>query len=325
MKSFQRRFLLAAALALPLFGASPAFAQAYPSRAITIVSPYAPGGAVDAMARLLATKLADRVKVPVIVKNVAGAGGTIGMAEVAKAPGDGYTFLYAPSTIAILPAFYSKLNFDPEKDLQPVSQFISSALLIAVNPKTPARTVPELVALAKAKPGALNFGSPGVADTLQLGMEMLKVDTGTDLVAVPYKGQGPALIALIGGEVDTGLLSLQVALPPIKAGKLRVLAVTGPKRSAALPDVPTVGESVPGYELTSWHGLFAPASTPKDIVLAIQHEVAEISKDPTVKKVVEDAGNEVMGSTPDAFKAKFMSDVTKFRNVARQAKLPMQD
>jgi tripartite-type tricarboxylate transporter receptor subunit TctC len=320
-----KRPILVGLAAMLLLGVSPVFAQAYPSRTITIVSPYAPGGAVDVMARLLATKLADRMKVPVIVKNVAGASGTIGMSEVAKSPGDGYTFLYAPSTIAILPALFQKLSFDPEKDLQPVSQFISSAMLIAVNPKTPVRSVPELITLAKAKPGSLNFGTAGVADTLQLGIEMLKVDTGTDMIAVPYKGQGPALIALLGGEVDLGLLSLQIALPPVRAGKLRVLAVTGPKRSSALPDVPTVAESVSGYELTSWHGLFAPASTPRDIVVHVQREIAEVAKDPAVRKVIEDAGNEVVGSTPDAFKVKMTGDVTKFKNVVRQAKLPMQD
>jgi tripartite-type tricarboxylate transporter receptor subunit TctC len=260
-----------------------------------------------------------------VVRNVAGASGAIGMGEVARAQGDGYTLLYAPSTIAIFPALFTKLNFDPEKDLQPVSQFISSAMLIAAHPKTEAHSIKELVALAKSRPGKLNFGSAGVADTLQLGMEMFRVDTGTEMVAVPYKGQGPMMVAMLAGEVDVGLLSLQLALPYIRSGKLRVLAVTGAKRSPALPDVPTVSETVPGYELTSWHGLFAPATMPRDLVQRIQREVAEVAKDPTVRRTIEEAGNEVMGSTPEAFKAKFLSDVAKFKQVVRQAKLPPQD
>lgn len=325
MSLMTRRQLTAAALALAAMGAPSAFAQTYPSRPITIISPYAPGGAVDVMARLLATKLADRLHSPVVVRNVSGASGAIGMGEVARAPGDGYTLLYAPSTIAIFPALFTKLNFNPEKDLQPVSQFISSSMLIAVNPKTEAHSVKDLIALAKNKPGQLNFGSAGVADTLQLGMEMFKVDTGTDLVAVPYKGQGPMLVAMLAGEVDVGLLSLQLALPYVRNGKLRVLGVTAAKRSPALPDVPAVGETVPGYELTSWHGLFAPSTMPRELVLRIQREVAEVAKDPSVRRTIEEAGNEVMGSTPEAFKAKFAGDVAKFKNVVRQAKLPPQD
>lgn len=321
---FNRRQISALAVA-PMLGALPAFGQTYPSRPITLISPYSPGGAVDAMARLLARKLSDRMQVPVIVKNVPGASGSIGMGEVARAEGDGYTLLYTPSTIAIFPALFSKLNFDPQKDLVPVSQFISSAMLIAVHPKVEARSIRDLVALAKTNPGKLNFGSSGVADTLQLGMEMLKVETGTDMVAVPYKGQGPMMMALLAGQVDVALLSLQVALQAVKAGQLRVLAVTGEKRSSALPDVPTVAETVPGYELTSWHGVFAPASTPRDLVNRIQREIAEVARDPSVRKTIEDAGNEALGSTPVAFQAKFSGDVAKFKQIVRQAHLPMQD
>lgn len=324
MDAFRRHslrllFALAAACSLP------AAAQTFPSQPITIILPYSPGGAVDAMARLLATKLGERLRVPVVVKNVAGASGAIGMAEVARAAGDGYTLLYAPSTIAILPAFYHKLSFDPAKDLVPVSQFLEGTLLVAANPGTGIGSLQELISRAKAKPGKLNFGSSGVADTLQLGIEMLKVDTGTDMVAVPYKGQGPMLVALLAGEVDVAVVSVQLSLPYIRNGKLRALAVTSPKRSPALPDVPTVSETVPGYELASWHGVFAPASTPRDLVQRLQREIEEISKDPAVRKTVEDAGNAVLGSTSEAFRKKFEAEIVKYKNVVKQAQLPLQD
>ncbi|MGE4338104.1 MAG: Bug family tripartite tricarboxylate transporter substrate binding protein, partial [Pigmentiphaga sp.] len=321
------RKVLVGALALSSGASASEFApsESYPSRPITIVSPYAPGGAVDVMSRLLATKLSEQLRVAVIVKNVAGASGTIGMSEVARSPADGYTLLYTPSTIAIFPALFRNLNFDPMKDLVPVSQFISSAMLIAVHPDTEAKSIEELVALAKANPGELNFGSAGVADTLQLGIEMFKVDTGTDMLAVPYRGQGPMMIALLGGEVDLGLLSVQTALPSVRQGALRALGVTGATRSAALPEVPTVGETVSGYELTSWHGVFAPVGTPSEVVERIQLAIAEVTRDPSVRKIIEDAGNEVVGSTPEAFKDKFTSDIEMFSNVVKQAELPMQD
>jgi tripartite-type tricarboxylate transporter receptor subunit TctC len=319
------RAIAMAALGAAALHAGPALSQAYPSRTITIVSPFSAGGAVDAMARLLATKMSESMHVPVVVKNVGGASGAIGMGEVARAPADGYTLLYTPNSIAILPALYHKLNFDPEKDLTPVSQFISSALVIAAHPKTEVRTVKDLVALAKAKPGKLNFGSSGVADPLQLGMEMLKISTGIDMLAVPYKGQGPMMLALLAGEVDVAIVSLQTSLQALRVAQVRALAVTGSKRSPALPDVPTVAETVPGYELTSWHGVFAPAGTPRDVVQRLQRAVADAARSPDVKRTVEDAGNEVLGSSPEAFQAKFTADVTKFKAVVRDARLPPQD
>jgi len=230
-----------------------------------------------------------------------------------------------PSTIAIVPAFFRNLSFNPEKDLLPVSQFFEGTLLIAANPKTTITSLPELIAQAKARPGKINFGSSGVADTLQLGIEMLKVETGTDMLAVPYKGQGPMLLALLGGEVDVAVVSAQLSLPHIRSGKLRPLAMTGAKRSPALPDVQTVSETIPGYELTSWHGVFAPASTPPELVQRLQRAVVEVTKDPEVRKIVEDAGNELVGSTPEAFKAKFDAEVAMFKQVVKQANLPLQD
>jgi tripartite-type tricarboxylate transporter receptor subunit TctC len=301
-------------------------AQSYPSRAVTLVTPFSPGGPVDAMARVFAAKMNESLGQPVIVENRAGGGGTLGMNSVAKAEPDGYTVLYTPNSIAINPALYRKLPFDAEKDLVPVSQALSTTLVLAAHPKVKIASVPELVALAKAQPGKLNFGSSGVGDPLQLAMEMLKSSTGIDLVAIPYKGQGPMFAALLGGEVEVAVVSLQAALAPSRSGQLRILAVTGGKRSKAIPDVPTVAEAgVPGYDISSWHGFFVPAGTPKEVVARLQREVHRAAHLPDVRQRVEATGNEVVGSTPEEFGAKFRSDVARFRKIVQDARIPFQD
>jgi tripartite-type tricarboxylate transporter receptor subunit TctC len=303
-----------------------AFAQSYPWRTVTIVTPFSPGGPVDVMARVFAAKLNESMGQPVIVDNRAGAGGAIGMNSVAKAEPDGYTILYTPNSIAINPALYRKLPFNAEKDLAPVSQTLSTTLVIAAHPKLKIATIQELVALAKSQPGKLNFGSSGVADPLQLGMEMLKTSTGIDLLAIPYKGQGPMFTALLGGEVDVAVVSLQGALAPARSGQLRLLAVTGAKRSAAIPDVPTVAESgVPGYEISSWHGFFAPAATPPEVITRLHKEIARAVQLPDVRQRVESTGNEVVGSSPEEFAAKFRADVARFKKIVQDARIPYQD
>ena len=318
------RILSLALLAVVISGG--VFAQAYPARTVTIVTPFSPGGPVDTMARVFASKLNESMGQPVIVENRAGAGGAIGMNSVAKAEPDGYTILYTPNSIAINPALYRKLPFNAEKDLVPVTQALSTTLVIAAHPKLKIATVQDLVALAKSQPGKLNFGSSGVADPLQLGMEMLKISTGTDMLAIPYKGQGPMFTALLAGEVDVAVVSLQAALAPARSGQLRLLAVTGAKRSVAIPDVPTVAESgVPGYEISSWHGFFAPAGTPREIVMRIQREVARAVQLPDVRQRVESTGNEVVGSTPEEFDAKFRADVARFKKIVQDARIPPQD
>jgi tripartite-type tricarboxylate transporter receptor subunit TctC len=312
--------LLGAALA------SSALAQTYPSRTVTIVTPFSPGGPVDAMARVFAGKMSDSMGQPVIVENRAGAGGAIGMNSVAKAAPDGYTILYSPNSIAINPALYRKLPFNPEKDLAPISQTLSTTLILAAHPKLNIASVQELVALARAQPGKLNFGSSGVADPLQLAMEMLKTSTGVDMLAIPYKGQGPMFGALLAGEVDVAVVSLQAALAPIRGGQLRALAVTGLKRSPALPQVPTVAESgVPGYDISSWHGFFAPAATPQEIIARLHKEIARAVHLPDVRQRVEATGNEVVGSTPEEFAEKFRTDVARFKKIVQDARIPYQD
>ena len=322
-----KRFLRGAARCL-VFGlaAANAHAQGFPNHAITMVVPFSAGGPLDAMARVLAAKMADGYAQPVVVENRTGGGGAVGMGSVARAKPDGYTILYTPNSLAIAPALYRKLSFDPEKDLAPVSQFASTTLVMAAHPKVGVSTVNELIALAKAKPGKLNFGSSGVADPLQLGMEMLKTMAGIDMLPIPYKGQAPMFTALLAGEVDVAIVSLQTALAPIRAGSIKVLAITGPKRSVALPGVPTVAESgLPGYDLTSWHGVFVPAGTPREVVDRLQHEVARVAQLPDVRQRMEATGNEAVGGTPEEFDAKFRSDVARFKRIVQDARIPSQD
>ena len=208
----------------------------------------------------------------------------------------------------------------------PVSQLLSTTLVLAAHPKRNLHSVKELVALAKASPGKLNFGSSGVADPLQLGMEMLKTMAGIEMLAIPYKGQGPMFQALLAGEVDVAIVSLQTALAPIKSGRLNVLAIGGTKRSVALPEVPTVEQSgYPGYDISSWHAIFAPAGTPREIVERLQREAYKAVHHPEVRKRVESTGNEVVGSTPAEFEARFKADVARFKKIVKDAGIPYQD
>lgn len=303
-----------------------ASAQTYPNRTITVVVPFAAGGAVDVMARLFSAKISEGIGQPVVVENRGGGAATIGIGSVAQAEPDGYKILYTPNSVAITPAFYHKLAFNAEKDLTPISQALSSTLVLVANPKLNITSVQELIALAKARPGKLNTGSAGVADTLQLGVEMLKNETGIQIEAIPYKGQGPMFTALLAGEVDIGIVSLQIALPAIQSGMLRPLGMTGPTRSKALPQVPTIAEAgVAGYELTSWHGFFAPARTPPEIIERLHREIVRAGNLPDVKGRIEAAGNEVIANSPQDFAAIFHADVAKFKKVVQAAKLPAQD
>jgi len=301
-------------------------AETYPNRTVTVVVPFAAGGAVDVVARLFSAKISDNIGQSMIVENRGGGGATIGIGSVATADPDGYKILYSPNTAAIIPALYRNLPFNPEKDLVPISQAITSTLVLVVHPKLKVNTLQELIALAKEQPSKLNFGSAGVADPLQLGVEMLKHETGIQVEAIPYKGQGPLFTALLAGELDMGIVSLQTALPSIESGSLRPLGITSGKRSKALPNVPTIAEAgVPGYLLESWHGFFAPARISPDIVARLHREIVRAANLPDLKERIESAGNEVIANSPQEFAAQFNADVEKFKKVARAAKLPYQD
>jgi tripartite-type tricarboxylate transporter receptor subunit TctC len=305
--------------------ASTASAQPYPSRTITVVVPFAAGGAVDVMARLFAAKISDGIGQPVVVENRGGGGATIGIGAVATAEPDGYRILYTPNSVAIIPALYHKLSFNPETGLVPVSQALSSTLVLAAHPKLGVASVQELVSYARANPGKINFGSAGVADPLQLGVELLKTMTGIEAQAIPFRGQGPMFTALLAGEIDIGIVSLQIALPSIQSGMLRPVGVTGGKRAKSLPQVPTIGEAIPGYEITSWHGFFVPARTPPEVITRLHSQIVRAANLSDVKDRIEAAGNEVIANSPQEFAAIFHADMEKFKKLVQTAKLPAQD
>jgi tripartite-type tricarboxylate transporter receptor subunit TctC len=320
------RCLRSLAIAMLGLHAALAVAQTYPSRPVNIVVPFAAGGSIDALARLIQPKLAEAFGQPVMVVNQPGAGGTIGTAAVARAAPDGYTILLMPVNLAMMPALYRKLTFDAAKDFIPVTQLVATELLLVANTGLPAGSVKELIALSKSKPGSLNFGSTGVASPLHLAMELLKASAGIDIMAIPYKGDGPLNTALMSGEVELGVMPVSMAHQYIQKGRLKPLGTTGPRRAATLPEVPTIGESaLPGFEVTSWQGLFVPANTPRDIVMRIQAEAAKALNAPEVRTRLPALGQEPVASTPDEFNAKFRSDMTKFAGIVKAARIPYQD
>ena len=271
-----------AAAMLCLAGA--AFANEYPAKSIRLIVPAAPGGGADFLARIVGVKLSELVGQSVVVDNRAGASGTIAADGAAKAAGDGYTVLMGQSTsIVIAPQLYPKLPYDTLKDLKPVTLVAEVPNVMVVHPSVPASTVKELIALAKAKPDMLNFGSSGNGAPSHLAGEMFKSATGTRLVHVPYKGAGPAVNALLAGEIQVMFAPIVAVLPQVKAGRLRALGVTSAKRSAAAPDLPTLAEAgLTGYEISSWFGLFVPASTPNAVVDKLYKDTLRVLKSPDV-------------------------------------------
>jgi tripartite-type tricarboxylate transporter receptor subunit TctC len=318
--------LTAVALTLAAFGPAPARAQSYPSKPIRVIVPFAAGGAVDVLARLVSAKMSDSIGQPVIIENRAGAAGNVAADAVAKSPPDGYTILQNTNGQAISPALYKSLPFDTVKDFTPVTQLVASQLLLVATPSLPAKSVQELIALAKAKPGSLNYGMTGIGNPLHLTVEMFKHAAGIELQAVPYRGDAPLNTALIAGEVHLAVVPFATAKPHVEAGRLRALAIPGAKRSPALPQVPTIAESgLPGFESSSWQGWFVPANTPGEIVALIQREAAKALNAPDVRERLEATANEVVGSTPEAFAAVFKNDLAKFAKVVKDAKIPLQD
>ncbi|MDB5769893.1 MAG: hypothetical protein JWM42_267 [Burkholderia sp.] len=320
------RLLLSLTVAAIGLNVGAALGQSYPNKPVHIVVPFAAGGSIDALARLIGPKLAAAFGQPVIVNNQPGAGGTIGAAQVARSAPDGHTILLMPVNLAMMPALYRKLPFDAAMDFIPVTQLIATELVLVANPQLPATSVKELIALSKAKPGSLNFGSTGVASPLHLTMELLKTSAGIDIMAIPYKGDGPLNTALMSGEVELAVMPVSAAQQYIQKGRLRALGMTGPRRAASFPEVPTISESgIAGFEITSWQGLFVPANTPRDIVLRIQAEAAKALKMPDVRERLPALGQLPVGSTPDEFSAKFRSDITKFAGIVKAARIPFQD
>lgn len=293
--------------------------QAYPTKPIRMICPFPPGGTTDVVARLVAQNLTEAWKEQVIVDNRAGAGGIIGTELASKAPADGYTVLLGSiTTHAVNPALYKKLKFDPITDFTPVTLVVSSPQLLAVHPSVPAKSVKDLVALAKAKSGQLNYGSAGVGTSPHLTFELFKSMAGIDAVHIPYKGTGPAITELIGGQVQMMITGVVALMPHVKSGKLRGLAVTSAKRVAALPDLPTVAESgVPKFDVSSWFGVFLPAGTPKPIVARMNSEIRRIVDIPDVRQKLVNQGADPETNTPEEFAAYVKSEMEKWGKVVR--------
>jgi tripartite-type tricarboxylate transporter receptor subunit TctC len=303
-----------------------ASAQSFPTRPIRVVVPFAAGAALDSVARLVATHMGPVLKQPVIVENRPGADGNIGAGLVAKAAPDGYTLLLTPSNLAASPALYRNLTFDAGKDFTPISQLVSYGLLLVASSKVPASSVSELVALARSKPGALNYGHSGVGSQPHLAMELLKLSTAIDIAPIPYKGSAPIQAALISGEIDVAFITIPSGVQPIKAGRFRALGVSSVQKSAALPNVPTIAESgVTDFEVDSWSGLFAPAKTPADIIDALHRATKNALDLPDVRARLESLGNDVIASTPEAFTTKYRADLAKYPRIIREARIPPQD
>jgi tripartite-type tricarboxylate transporter receptor subunit TctC len=318
-----RRRFIEAALALALTPLISAHAQqAYPSKIIKIVVPTSPGGGNDAMARIVASKLQERWKNPVIVENKAGANGAIASEFVARAAPDGYTLLFGYiATHGINPGL-SKVPYDPVKDFVPIAEIAEAQGVLVVNPTVDAKTVKELIALAKAKPGTMSYASAGNGTAPHIAGELFKQQAGVDILHVPYKGSGPAVTDTLAGTTQIMFPSLVAAVPHIKSGKLRALAVTGSRRSPLFPQLPTVAESgVAGFEITQWYGFFAPAKTPKDIVDKLNKEIVAIMKDPDTAKKFADQGADIVTGSPDDFGKLVQSELAKWSKFIKEAKI----
>jgi tripartite-type tricarboxylate transporter receptor subunit TctC len=297
----------------------------YPNKPIRLIVPVAPGGGTDFIARLLGQKLNEAWAEPVIVDNRPGAAGNLGVEIAAKAAPDGYTLVIPITSFPINPSLYSKLPFDTVRDFAPITLIASAPLLLVVNPKLQANSVKDLIALAKAKPGELNFANSGSGTTAHLAGEMFKRMAGIDIVSVPYKGGGPAVIDLIAGNVQMYFSTIPAALPQVKAGRLRALAVTGGKRMSQIGDVPTVSESgLPGFEVVAWFGMFAPAKTPQPIVRKLNAELVRILNTSEVREKMTGHGLIPGGNTPGELGSFLSSEIAKWSRLIKEAGIRIQ-
>lgn len=297
-----------------------AWAQNYPTRPIRLIVPFPPGGTTDVVARLMAQKITDAWGQQVVVDNRPGAGGTIGTELAAKSPPDGHTLLMGSiTTHAVNPALYSKLNFDPVKDFVPVGLIVSSPQLLAVHPSVPAKSAREFIALARKSPGKLNYASAGAGTSPHLTFELFKSVAGVDLVHVPYRGTGPAITELVGGQVQAMITGVVALMPHVKSGRLRGLAVTSARRVSALPQLPTLQEEgLAGFDVSSWFGFFAPAGTSPNIVNRLNDEIARILADPEVVKRLTDQGADPAPMKPAQFAAYVKSEMERWGKVVRE-------
>ena len=325
MKLPRRTFLnlLAGAAALP--GVSRiAGAEAYPSRPVRIVVPVPPGGALDIIARLIGQWLSDHLGQTFVIENRPGAGTNLGVEAVARAPADGYTLLLIPQSVTTNATLYQHLNFDFIRDIVPIAMISSLPLVMEVSLSNPAKTVPDFIAWVKANPGKVSMASGGTGSASHIGGEFFKMTTGIDMLHVPYRGGAPAVTDLMGGQVQVYFSPLPESISVIKGGKVRALAITTAKRSASLPDVPTVGESIPGFEVSTWQGIGAPKNTPAEIVATLNKEINAALADGTIKARLAELGSEPMPMTIAEFEKRVVDETTKWAKVIREAKIPMQ-
>jgi len=314
--------ILIGAATLPLAMLAAAQAPAYPDKPIRIVSPFPVGGIADTFAREIGKKLTEAWGQPVVIDNRTGAGGNIGADIVAKSAPDGYTLVIGNiGTHAVNVSLFPSMPYDTIKDFAPIVHVLDAEGLLVVNPQIKATTVPELIALARSEPGKLSYGSGGLGTTSHLAGELFKSMTKVDIVHVPYKGNVPAITDLLGGQTAMAFATMPTVLPHVRAGKLRPLAVLGATRSPALPDVPTVAESVPGFEVSNWIGLFAPAGTPPAIVARLNAEVQKIMRSPEIQKRLETEGAKFIPMSPEQFAAFQKAELSKWAKTIKDANI----
>jgi tripartite-type tricarboxylate transporter receptor subunit TctC len=320
----RRRFLhlAAAAAALPAVPRF-AFADAYPTRPVVIIVPVPPGGALDILARLMGQWLSARLGQPFLIENRPGAGTNIGVEVVVRASADGYTLLLIPGSVTANATLYTQLNFDFIRDIAPVAMISSLPLVMLVNLSVPAKTVPEFIAWAKANPGKVSMGSGGTGSTSHIGGELFKLMTGIDMVHVPYHGGAPAITDLMGGQIQVYFSPLPECLAAVQGGKVRALAVTTATRSAVLPDVPAIAESVPGFDASTWQGIGAPKNTPVDVIAKLNAEINAGLADPGIKTRLADLGSMPMPMSPAEFQKYIADETAKWAKVIHEAHIPL--
>lgn len=314
-----------ATIALALTASPVAFAQAYPSKPIRLIAPYPPGGGVDATARIVAQALSDALGQQVVVDNRGGASGRIGTEIAARTPADGYTLLLgsvAPN--AIIPAAYSKLPYDAVKDFAPVSLVAETDYILAVHPSLPVKSVKDLIALARARPGQIVFASTGNLGGPHLAGELFKQLAKVDMVHVAYKGGGPATTAILSGETSLIFGSGPTVVPHAKAGRLRLVATTGAKRSKTSPELPTVGDTLPGHEVTQWYGILVPTGTPAEVVAKLNSEIVKSLQNPKVIEQLQRIGASAVTTTPAQFAARIMAEIAKWRRVVKASGIALE-
>lgn len=320
----RRRLVQAAALAVAMAGGN-AMAQAWPSKPISLIVPFPAGGTTDVLARALGEKLSQSLGQPVIVENKPGAGATLGADFVAKAKPDGYTLLMGAVHHTIAPSVYKKLPYDFQKDFAPITTVALVPNVLVVNAATPAKNVAELVALAKAQPGKLTYGSNGNGTAQHLIGTQFENATGTEVVHIPYKGSGPLATDLLGGQITMSFDTVTPVLQHIKSGKLRALAVTTNKRSSALPDVPTLDEAgLKGFNIGTWFGVLAPVATPKDVVSRLNAEMVKVIQSPDFRKRMDEIGAEPIGNSTDQMGQQISSETEKFAKLVKDAKVTIE-